>query len=175
LSVPPRTQGPGAKIGIWKTISKRTGKETGLKHYKQHDNAVTSIWYWQSIGKRNKLQVIVKGSLNSIEYRYTVNETCPNSLDDFSKISLNVTRTEIMPSTGVFLVKLTVALLVRKLPAFCENKINVHYADHNSMPLLPVLSQLNPVQLMKFYFFKSQFNRQSGSPNVISGNSAVTT
>jgi hypothetical protein len=39
--------------------------------------------------------------------------------------------------------------------------LRVHCRVHNSPPLIPILSQINPVHNHLFCFFKTQFNTQS--------------
>jgi hypothetical protein len=49
--------------------------------------------------------------------------------------------------------------LIQKLPAFLYN-LKVHHPVHNSLPLLPILSLINPVHTIISHFFKINFNIQ---------------
>jgi hypothetical protein len=62
----------------------------------------------------------------------------------------------LTPLTRLTIQKLTVAQLAKKLPILCNP--NVHFRVHNSDPLDCTLSQLNPVHILKFHFFKIYIN-----------------
>jgi len=65
--------------------------------------------------------------------------------------------------------KLTVPQLVHKSPKLRTWSLEVHYRVHNSLPLSPLLSQINPLQMLQSYYFKLYFStilkRSLGSPN----------
>jgi hypothetical protein len=61
----------------------------------------------------------------------------------------------LTPQIRVLLEKLTVTQLGKKLQAFYGK---VYYRVHNSPPLVPINSQLNPVQAFQPYLCKIRFN-----------------
>jgi hypothetical protein len=63
----------------------------------------------------------------------------------------------LTPRSGVHFQKLTVTQLVKKSPAFHGTR-KVHYRVHKSLPLVPILSQMNPVHTFPPFFPKIHSN-----------------
>jgi len=73
-------------------------------------------------------------------------------LNKFTLVSNLINK--FIPRNRVLLQKLIVALLVKKFTTF----YGVHYCAHKSLPLNPILSQMNPICSLISYFFKINFN-----------------
>jgi hypothetical protein len=57
------------------------------------------------------------------------------------------------PRSRIIFEKLTAVQLPEKFPAFYETQ-EVYYNAHKKLPLISILSQMNPVHILTFYSFE---------------------
>jgi hypothetical protein len=85
---------------------------------------------------RTALCIYIKRSPNATGYSNTI-----------------LLRTELTPWNRVLLRSLTVAQVLEK-PKYPK----IHYRIHKSLPLVPILSYMNPLHTLPPYLFKIHFN-----------------
>jgi hypothetical protein len=85
-------------------------------------------------------------SLGAIKFFWPVNILTVRGLSGYEQLVLDFNHGgKRLENTG-----LIIFLLVKKFPHILW-KLNVHYRVHNSRPLLPILSQINPVYVLTSY------------------------
>lgn len=72
------------------------------------------------------------------------------------------------PWSGVLREKLTVCQLVKNAPLILWN-LKVNDSLHKSLPLVAILSQLNPVHIHSSYFLEDLFYQNMAHPQVAGG------